>query len=117
VKLDHVQLAIPPGGEELARSFYVEALGLEEVEKPKELSDRGGLWLQSGDVHVHLGVDPDFHPAKKAHPAFRCTEYEALLLRLQRHDVELAREDRTVDGAPHCYLNDCFGNRIELISC
>jgi catechol 2,3-dioxygenase-like lactoylglutathione lyase family enzyme len=115
VALDHVQLAIPPGGEERARAFYVDVLGLEELPKPPELAARGGLWLKSGDVHLHLGVDRDFRSAKKAHPAFRCHDYGALVDKLQQHAIAVNEEDGGLDGVEHCYISDPFGNRIELI--
>jgi catechol 2,3-dioxygenase-like lactoylglutathione lyase family enzyme len=115
VELDHVQLAIPTGGECRAREFYVDVLGLDEVPKPAALVGRGGIWLESGGVRVHLGVDPDFRPARKAHPAFRCADYESLLLRVKNHGVDVTDDDDRVDGKRHCYLTDPFGNRIELI--
>jgi catechol 2,3-dioxygenase-like lactoylglutathione lyase family enzyme len=115
LELDHVQLAIPSGGEDRARDFYVGVLGLEEVRKPPELAGRGGVWLESGDVRVHLGVDPDFHPARKAHPAFRCGDYEHLMQRVKSHGVHVIDDGDHVDGERHCYLADPFGNRIELI--
>jgi catechol 2,3-dioxygenase-like lactoylglutathione lyase family enzyme len=115
LRLDHVQLAIPQGGEELARTFYVDAFGLEEVGKPPELSGRGGLWLRSGDVCVHLGVDRDFHPATKAHPAFRCADYDALLERLKGRRIEVLDDENALNECRHCYVNDPFGNRLELI--
>ena len=77
-KLDHVQLAIPPGAEDLCRSFYVDLLGMSEVPKPPVLAARGGLWLASGPVRIHLGVEPDFRPARKAHPAVAVTDIEGL---------------------------------------
>jgi catechol 2,3-dioxygenase-like lactoylglutathione lyase family enzyme len=115
LRLDHVQVAIPQGGEELARAFYVDAFGLEEIAKPEELAARGGLWLRSGDVCVHLGVDRDFHPATKAHPAFQCADYDTLLERLRGRGIEVLDDDNAPDGSRHCYVNDPFGNRLELI--
>ena len=87
--LDHVQLAMPAGGENAARSFYGELLGLEELAKPTELAKRGGAWFRSGTVNIHLGVDPAFAPAKKAHPALRCADYAALVSRLAAADVNV----------------------------
>lgn len=114
-RLDHIQLAIPHGGENLARTFYIEALGLEEVAKPAELAGRGGLWLHSGDVRVHLGIDSDFHPAKKAHPGFRCADYDALLTRLKHYGIQAVDDHNSPNGSRHCYVADPFGNRLELI--
>lgn len=114
--LDHVQLAMPAGREDAARKFYVEALGFEEVPKPPELAQRGGAWFRSGTVHIHLGVDPDFVSAKKAHPAFRCLHYDALLERLSKHGIALTPDTLPFDGKEHCYVADPFGNRIEFIA-
>ena len=116
VKLDHVQLAMPEGEEDRARDFYAGVLGLEEVSKPPELAMRGGAWFQSGDVVVHLGVARPFAPAKKAHPAFRCSDYEGLLTRLRSCGVEIVPDEIPFAGKPHCYISDPFGNRLELIA-
>jgi hypothetical protein len=78
VALDHVQLAMPPGGEAAARAFYVGVLGLVEIPKPAELEGRGGVWFGVEGVELHLGVDPDFRPARKAHPGLRVTGLPAL---------------------------------------
>ncbi len=77
--LDHVQLAIPASQEDVARAFYIGVLGFQEVPKPALLAGRGGAWFRSGEVNIHLGVDPAFIPAQKAHPALRCVGYDALL--------------------------------------
>jgi catechol 2,3-dioxygenase-like lactoylglutathione lyase family enzyme len=77
--IDHVQLAMPGGQEQAARNFYAGVLGMREPPKPAELAARGGCWFEIGGVQIHLGVEPDFHPAKRAHPAFRCAEYDTLL--------------------------------------
>ena len=114
VALDHVQLAIPRGGEPVARSFYGELLGLVEVAKPPALAVRGGCWFESGDVKIHLGVEDDFRPARKAHPALRCRDYDALLARLAVAGVE-ARAATEVPGVRRCHIDDPFGNRIELV--
>jgi catechol 2,3-dioxygenase-like lactoylglutathione lyase family enzyme len=116
VRLEHVQLAIPSGGEGVARDFYVDILGFEEIPKPPELAKRGGAWFCSGSVSLHLGVDSDFHPAKKAHPAFRCADYAALLQRLHVFGVPVIRDEQPFEGNEHCYISDPFGNRLELIA-
>ena len=77
-RIDHVQLAMPAGEEERARAFYRDLLGMEELPKPPELARRGGCWFASGDAQIHLGVEQDFRPARKAHPALRCHDYEVL---------------------------------------
>jgi catechol 2,3-dioxygenase-like lactoylglutathione lyase family enzyme len=111
---DHVALAMPIAQEDRARAFYAGILGFEELPKPAELASRGGAWFRSGDVQVHLGVERDFRPATKAHPALRTSEYEALLNRLKNNGIEILHESHT-GGQPHCYIFDPFGNRIELI--
>jgi aminoglycoside 6'-N-acetyltransferase I len=115
--IDHVQVAIPSGGEERARAFYARILGLEEAPKPPELAKRGGAWFRSGDkIAVHLGVDPEFHPATKAHIAFRCADYDGLLKRLKSWGVPIVPDERPFEGRAHCYIADPFGNRIELVA-
>ncbi len=79
--VDHVQLAMPVGEEEIARRFYVGLLGMTEIPKPPELAKRGGCWFASASVQVHLGMEAEFRPAKKAHPAFRCADYDAMITR------------------------------------
>jgi catechol 2,3-dioxygenase-like lactoylglutathione lyase family enzyme len=113
--VDHFQMAIPSGGEEMARSFYSSVLGMQEITKPPELAKRGGAWFSSGNVQIHIGSDPDFHPAKKAHPALRCRDYNALLARLQANGYELM-DDGAIPGVTRCHIFDPFGNRIELIA-
>lgn len=113
--IDHVQLAAPPRSEDEARRFYGELLGMHEIPKPALLAQRGGVWFASGEVQIHIGIEQDFRPARKAHPALRCTDYEGLLSRLRAAGVE-ANE---VDGIPHvrrAHVQDPFGNRIELIA-
>jgi catechol 2,3-dioxygenase-like lactoylglutathione lyase family enzyme len=112
--IDHVQLAMPPGGEQTARLFYATALGMVEIPKPTELAKRGGCWFESGGIRVHLGVDSDFHPARKAHPALRCRDYDGLTARLQRAGIDVIAAD-DIPGLTRCHIHDPFGNRIELI--
>ena len=76
-QLHHVQLAMPAGGEEAARVFYGQLLGLPEVPKPRELAKRGGCWFEQGDIRIHMGVEAEFRPAKKAHPAFQVSDIDA----------------------------------------
>ena len=112
--IDHVQLAMPRGGEETARRFFRDLLGMREVPKPSELAKRGGCWFASGDVQIHLGVEDDFRAAKKAHPALRCANYEELVMRLRAEGVA-AEDDGSIPGVRRCHVFDPFGNRIELI--
>jgi len=115
-RLDHVQLAMPAGQEDRARDFYVDILSLEEIAKPAELAMRGGIWLRSDGVALHLGVDADFRPAKKAHPAFRCADYDGLIERLRERGVTVISDDVLFEGKTRCYIADPFGNRLELIA-
>ncbi len=114
-RVDHLQIAIPAGGEEAARAFYGALLALREVPKPPDLRARGGLWFRSGSVALHLGIDPDFRPATKAHVALASAEYEALIARLRAAAVAIRADELPFEGRAHCYVADPFGNRIELI--
>lgn len=111
--IDHVQLAIPKGREAEARSFYSGLLGIPEIPKPPELAARGGCWFESGAVKVHLGVDAEFRPARKAHPGLLVRGLVSLAQRLRTAGVEV--EERAMDGVLHAYVADPFGNRIELL--
>ncbi len=114
-RIDHVQLAMPPGPEAEARAarFYEGLLGLPRTDKPRELAARGGCWFERGPVKVHLGVEEDFRPARKAHPALVVSGLDALcrLLEGAGHPVRRSEE---VPGRPQWYVDDPFGNRIEL---
>lgn len=111
VGLDHVQLAMPADGEDLARAFYVGALGLVEQPKPPPLAARGGCWFADGAVKLHLGVEADFRPARKAHPALLVAGLRSFVA--ERHlDVRWSDE---IEGVDRCHLDDPFGNRIELV--
>ena len=112
--IDHVQLAMPAGKEEQAREFYGGLLGMVEIEKPSELKKRGGCWFQSGVVQIHLGVEVEFRPARKAHPALRCVDYDGLTSQLRNACLE-AIDDPSIPGVRRCHISDPFGNRIELI--
>jgi catechol 2,3-dioxygenase-like lactoylglutathione lyase family enzyme len=112
---DHVQLAMPQGGEEKARDFYVRLLGLVELAKPSELAARGGAWFQCGTLQLHLGVEQEFRPAKKAHPALRVERLEDLLASLRSAGCE-ATDDTSVPEIRRAFTADPFGNRIELVA-
>src|ERR1700733_3497422 len=101
VSIDHVQLAMPQGEEAAARQFYAGTLGFEEVPKPPELAKRGGLWFRRGSVALHLGVERDFRAAKKAHPALRCSGYDAMLVRLRSSGVEVIDDGSVFENARH----------------
>src|SRR4051812_21848565 len=114
VGIDHVQLAMPRGGEDRAREFYSGLLGIPEVPKPEALAARGGVWFVRGDVKVHLGVDAEFRPALKAHPAFLVEDLGALVERLRAAGVE-AVDDDLLPAYRRAYVADPFGNRLELM--
>ena len=114
IGLDHVQLAMPPGGEDAARAFYGELLGLPEVLKPPVLAARGGCWFENEAVKLHLGVDAKFCAAQKAHPALLVSDLTALAARLAAAGHRLS-PDPAHPGLPRGYIDDPFGNRIELI--
>ena len=113
--LDHIQIAMPPGGEDAARAFYDGLLGLPEVPKPMPLAARGGCWFARGDVQLHLGVEADFRPATKAHPAFRIGDIDDLAAALEAAGHRVDWNDELA-GLRRCYTDDPFGNRIELIA-
>ncbi len=113
--IDHVQLAMPQGEEDRARAFYRSLLGMSEISKPPALAKRGGCWFACGPVQIHLGVEVDFRPARKAHPALRCFDYEGLTARLRTAGFE-TKEDASIPGVRRCHVFDPFGNRIELIA-
>jgi catechol 2,3-dioxygenase-like lactoylglutathione lyase family enzyme len=112
--IDHVQLAMPVGEEETAERFYRDVLGLKVVAKPEAMAARGGRWFEAGPVKVHLGAEEDFRPARKAHPALTVTNFDALLERLAGQGVEF-RPAEEGPGRRRGHIDDCFGNRIELI--
>jgi catechol 2,3-dioxygenase-like lactoylglutathione lyase family enzyme len=114
VSLDHVQLAMPAGQESAAEAFYVGILGFERLPKPPVLAARGGCWFQRGPVQIHLGVENDFRAAKKAHPALRVRGFDAFCTWVSGQGVA-PRPDGDLPGVRRCYVDDPFGNRIEII--
>lgn len=109
--IDHVQLAMPVGGEDGARRFYADVLGLVEVPKPPALAARGGCWFELDSVKLHLGVEAEFRAARKAHPALVVRDLARFVER-----VGLAvRWDEEIPDVVRCHVDDPFGNRIELI--
>ncbi|MGN1402284.1 MAG: VOC family protein [Bacillus sp. (in: firmicutes)] len=110
----HVQLAAPVGCEEKARAFFNGILGMEELEKPDNLKKKGGIWFGFGPYEIHIGVQHDFIPATKAHPAFEVGNLEALKRHLLLNGVHII-EDGELPGASRFYAADPFGNRIEFL--
>jgi catechol 2,3-dioxygenase-like lactoylglutathione lyase family enzyme len=111
---DHVQVAIPAGGEDAARAFYGSLLGMTEHVKPAALAGRGGCWFSSGSAVLHLGVEEPFHPAGKAHPAFLVAELDSLGERLAAAGYDCVRSDGEIPGVRRFHTVDPFGNRIEF---
>lgn len=113
--IDHVQVAIPAGGEDAARAFYGNLLGLREIDKPANLLGGGGVWLQTGSLQIHLGTDAKFTPATKAHVAFRVADVDAVRARLAAAGHPI-REDEPLPGYRRFYTEDPFGNRVEVLT-
>ena len=114
LSIDHIQLAAPPGCEAVAQEFYGSILGLAEIDKPATLRARGGCWFQCGDQQLHIGVEPDFRAAKKAHPAFSVSDLDELRATLQSRNIRID-DDNSIPGARRFYSEDPFGNRLEFI--
>lgn len=112
--LHHVQLAMPSGGEDQARAFYCDVLGLAEVPKPENLARRGGCWFEKGELRIHLGVEADFRAARKAHPALLVGGLAGLAARIAAAGYEVV-SDEPLEGFERLYVYDPFGNRIELM--
>jgi catechol 2,3-dioxygenase-like lactoylglutathione lyase family enzyme len=112
--LDHVQVAIPAGGEDAARAFYRTLLGMTEIQKPTALAARGGCWFTAGSAVLHLGVEEPFSPARKAHPAFLVTELDSLSAALANAGHDCVRADGELPGVRRFHTFDPFGNRIEF---
>jgi catechol 2,3-dioxygenase-like lactoylglutathione lyase family enzyme len=113
-RIEHVQLAMPAGGEDLARAFYQGTLGIPEIAKPPHLAKRGGCWFERQELKIHLGVEPEFRPARKAHPALLVTDLHALAKILTSSGYAV-REDEPLEGYHRIFVDDPFGNRIELM--
>lgn len=113
--VDHVQLAMPPGGEDEARRFYADLLGFDELAKPAALAKRGGAWFRSGAVELHLGVEEEFRPARKAHPGLTVDDLDGLADRLGTAGVTVQWDD-LLPGRRRFYAADPFGNRLEFLA-
>lgn len=109
-----MQIAAPEGCEQQARDFYGHLLGLEEIEKPEPLRSRGGCWFKVGTQQLHVGVEQDFRPARKAHPAFAVTDIDKLAAALDLANVDY-RWDSTIPGVRRFHAHDPWGNRLEFV--
>lgn len=113
-RLHHVPLAMPPGREDAARAFWSDVLGMDEVAKPPALVARGGCWFRSGDLELHIGVEDDFRPARKAHPGILVDDLDDLVVRLAAAGIEAVPDDGS-PGHRRVYVHDPFGNRLEFM--
>jgi hypothetical protein len=113
--IDHVQIAIPVGGEDLGRGFFGDLLGLEEIPKPAAMAARGGCWFEiGGGVQIHLGAEADFRAARKAHVGLQTSRLGDLRARLLDAGYE-THDDVPIDGRARFFTHDPFGNRIEFL--
>jgi catechol 2,3-dioxygenase-like lactoylglutathione lyase family enzyme len=115
LSIDHIQIAMPAGQEDQARAFYAGVLGFTEIPKPAELAPRGGAWFQSQRAQLHLGVEADFRPARKAHPAFLVSDLDDLLSHIKDAGYETDTSQPPLDGYKRAHAFDPFGNRLELL--
>jgi catechol 2,3-dioxygenase-like lactoylglutathione lyase family enzyme len=115
--IHHVQIACPPGSEETLRAFYAGVLGLDELPKPPALAARGGCWFRGYGIELHLGVEADFRPARKAHPGLLWPDLDALAQRLTGagHPVHWA-DAGEVPGMRRFHTEDPHGNRLEFLA-
>ncbi|MEO7825772.1 MAG: glyoxalase [Allosphingosinicella sp.] len=114
LSLHHVLLAIPAGSEDACRAFWVDGVGFTELRKPPALAGRGGLWLRADGVEIHLGVEADFRPARKAHPGIQARDVEALAGRIARLGHAITW-DELFPGMRRFYVDDPCGNRLEFL--
>lgn len=114
LELDHVQIAAYQGCEEEARLFYGKILGMQEIPKPRNLQSRGGVWFQCGRHQLHIGVQEDFQPSRKAHPAFSVQNLAALRKHLSEKGIKVI-DAEPLPGANRFYIHDLFGNRLEFL--
>lgn len=112
-KLNHLQICVPIGAEEEARTFYSQVLGLTEIEKPDALKPNGGLWFQIADIQLHIGVEEEPNRSKR-HPAFEVEDLENTRLDLQKQGVQI-KEETAIPGVKRFSFFDPFGNRIEFL--
>jgi catechol 2,3-dioxygenase-like lactoylglutathione lyase family enzyme len=114
LSLDHVQIAIPVGSEDRARAFYSGILGFTEIEKPPQMAERKSMWFVAGAVNLHLGIEPDFHPARRSHPAFVVEDLDTVLAACERAGIT-GKPDTSFNGFRRVHVFDPFGNRLELM--
>jgi catechol 2,3-dioxygenase-like lactoylglutathione lyase family enzyme len=113
-RIDHIQIAAPPGCEAAAREFYGSLLGMQGIEKPESLRSRGGCWFQCGNQQLHVGVEQNFRPAKKAHPAFVTPDLDELRQALLACGIKVS-DDSSIPGTRRFHAEDPWGNRLEFV--
>ena len=113
-RIDHIQIAAPEGCESAAREFYGSVLGMAEIEKPPVLRARGGCWFECGSQQLHIGVERNFQPARKAHPAFAVSSFDELREALTERGVHVVDDDN-LPGSRRFYAEDPWGNRLEFV--
>ncbi|GIP34680.1 VOC family protein [Paenibacillus sp. J2TS4] len=113
-RLDHVQVCIPVGKEEVARSFYGGLLGLREIPKPESLIPNGGLWYEIGDIQLHIGVEQMDNEQSKRHPAFEVENLDKIREYLEQHGV-ITQDEKPIPVVHRFSFFDPFGNRIEFL--
>jgi catechol 2,3-dioxygenase-like lactoylglutathione lyase family enzyme len=114
LSIDHVQVAVPTGSEDRARAFYCGVLGFAEIDKPTQMAERKSIWFVAGTVNLHLGLESDFIPAKRAHPAFVVDRLDAILSACEHAGVVI-RPDTSFNSFRRVHVFDPFGNRLELM--
>ncbi|MDH3250573.1 MAG: glyoxalase [Acidimicrobiia bacterium] len=114
MQLHHAQVAIPPGGEDQARSFWIDIVGFTEIPKPEPMASRGGLWIRDGTCEIHLGIEEPFAPARKADPGLVVEDIDRLEERLGWAGYQTT-EDTPIYGLRRFHVSDPFGNRIEFL--
>ena len=113
--IEHIQLAMPEGSENQAKEFYVNVLGFVEITKPTDLAKRGGVWLECETIQLHLGIEKDFRPARKAHPAFVVDNLDEFIIKAKSAGIEIDTSQPQLEGFKRVFIFDPFGNRIELM--
>jgi catechol 2,3-dioxygenase-like lactoylglutathione lyase family enzyme len=114
LSIDHVQVAVPTGSEDRARAFYCGVLGFAEIDKPPQMAERKSIWFVAGTVNLHLGLESDFIPAKRAHPAFVVDSLDAILSACEHAGI-VTRPDTSINNFRRVHVFDPFGNRLELM--
>ncbi|MGZ3775675.1 MAG: glyoxalase superfamily protein [Pseudobdellovibrionaceae bacterium] len=115
LSLNHADIIIPRGAEDLAREFYCSFLGFKEIPKPADLQKNGGLWLEISNAQVHLSIQDGFDPSKtKSHLAYEVSDISFLKQELDKRGVKW-NDNTSIPGFIRGDIRDPFGNRIEFM--